>query len=218
MDEGGVEADATAEESFVAKLDGDVVGVADGAEVDDVERLVSGVIGIADGAGDFAVVAGAAVGGAEAEERHVEAFADFVGDAEGGGEFFPEAFGREDVLDAVGDVAMRVEDFVGRDVPEVEGGEEVGVFLFVFEGTRGGREFEEAFGGFGLQGEVVGRAGGWMSLEGLVEEGGAGGIVGANRRLRMGAEGEEATAGEGGSERSESGHRASFEELSPPQG
>ena len=34
----------------------------------------------------------------------------------------------------------------------------------------------------------------------------------------LGAEGEEATAGEGGSERSESGHRASFEELSPPQG
>lgn len=149
MDEGGVEADAAAEKAFVAEFDGHVVGVADGAEIDDVEGLVAGVVGTADGTGDLAVVAGAAVGGAEADEGDAEAFADFVGDAEGGGEFLPEAFGREFVFDGVVNAAVRVDDFVGGDVAEVKGGQEVGVFVLAGEGAGRGAEFDEVVGGFG---------------------------------------------------------------------
>ena len=158
VDEGGVEADAAAEEAFVAEFDGHIVGVADGAEVNDVEGLVAGVVGTVDGAGDFAVVAGAAVGGAEADEGNAEAFADFVGDAEGEGEFFPETFGGEFVFDGVEGVAVRVDDLVGGDVAEVEGCEEVGVFVFAGEGAGRGAEFDEVVGGFGFVGMLDGRA------------------------------------------------------------
>ena len=56
MDEGRVEPDSAAEESFVAEFHGHVVGLARGAEIDEVESLVASVVGTTDGTGNHRVV------------------------------------------------------------------------------------------------------------------------------------------------------------------
>jgi hypothetical protein len=214
VDERGVEADPSTEESFAAQSHGHVVGVADLAVVDDVEGLVARVIGIVDGSRDLAIVAGATVGGAKANEWGAEAFADFVGDAKGRGQFFPEALGGEFVVDAVRDVAMRLDDFIGGDVAEVEGVEELGVFLFARERAGSGFQFHKSIRGFirhkmfGIRAIDHGFRGGWSRL---------GSGRGDQGSLRFTREAEEAATDQGGTERSQGGKGTGLQELSPPQ-
>lgn len=148
MDEGLVEAEASAEEAFGAHFSGFGYGHFRRAVVDEIERDVFGVEGARGGTGALCVVVRRAVGGGDVTEFDTEAVAEFIGDFERGDHAAPVTAGGEDIGDAISLTAVRGDDFVRGNVAEVEFAKEGGVVFFVGEddGWGGGRLWAGEFG------------------------------------------------------------------------
>ena len=78
VDEGGVEADAPAEEAVPAELEGHAESLSRRAEVDEVEGLVPSVVGAGHSAGDDRVVVRIPVTGSYPAKGKSETFADLI--------------------------------------------------------------------------------------------------------------------------------------------
>ena len=152
VDEGWVESNAPAEETFPAELEGHAESLPGRAEVNEVEGLIPRMIGPGDGPGDDGVVTRSAVTGSDPAEGNSKALADFIGGPEGRNEFFPEMRWRERVFHVPYYPAMRIDDFLRGEMAQFETQEKLHVAFLVLERTEerrrgGGRGGQVGFRG-----------------------------------------------------------------------
>lgn len=139
MNKGRIEANPSAEKSFLAELESHLEGLAGGTEIDEIECLVAGVVGASYGSWDIGVIAWTTIAGGDAAEGDLQSFPNLVRSLESRGQFFPEILRRERVLDAVDDPTVGIDDFPGGKMPQIETEQELVIALFILEGTFEGR-------------------------------------------------------------------------------
>ena len=118
------------------------------------------MVGSGHGAGDDRVIGRGPVAGSDLAQGNLETFAYFIRDPEGRGNVFPEVQGWEAVAYLPDHAPVRVDNFPGGKMAELETLEELGVVVLVLEEAKlGGGRFgqgyfwqgnfgQDSFGGF----------------------------------------------------------------------